>query len=91
MGSWSSSVLPSRGYVGPRQGQARNPGPEATCALQGLPSTGWDWGASDLASDPERLEQFSQEPRARGTWTQMFPECSLLSTLRTGLFSESRS
>lgn len=29
MGSWSSSVLPSRGDVGPRQGQALLPSPHA--------------------------------------------------------------
>ena len=74
--------------LGPRQSQAQNPGLEATCALQGLPSTGWDWGAADLASDPEGLEQFSQEPSAWGTWTQMFLQCCLLSTLRIELFSE---
>ena len=76
---------------GPRQGQARNPGTEARCALQGLPSAGWGRGTADLGSDPEGLELFSQEPRAQGTWTQMFLGCSLLSMLKTGLFSESRS
>ena len=44
-----------------------------------------------MASDPEGLEQFPQEPRARGTGTEMFLECSLLSMLRTGLFIEARS
>ena len=73
---------------GPRQGQARKPGPEARCALQGLPSTGWDWGVADLASDPKGLEQFSQEPRAWGMGTEMFLECCLLSTLRIEFFSE---
>ena len=76
---------------GPRQAQARNPGPEARCALQGLPSAGWGRGTAGLASDPEGLEQFPQEPRARGTGTEMFLECSLLSMLRTGLFIEARS
>ena len=76
---------------GPRQGQARNPGTEARCALQGLPSAGWGRGAAGLASDPEGLEQFPQEPRDRGMGTEMFLECSLLSMLKTGLFSESRS
>ena len=76
---------------GPRQGQAQNPGLEATCALQGLPSAAWGWDAAGLLSDPEGLEQFPQEPRDRGMGTEMFLECSLLSTLRTGIFSESRS
>ena len=77
--------------LGPRQSQAQNPGLEATCALQGLPSAGWGRGAAGLASDPEGLEQFPQEPRDRGMGTEMFLECSLLSMLRTGLFIEARS
>ena len=44
-----------------------------------------------MASDPEGLEQFPQEPRDRGMGTEMFLECSLLSMLRTGLFIEARS
>ena len=93
--SWTQQVsgagLVSPVSPGPRQGQAQNPGPEARCALQGLPPAGWGRGTADLASDPEGLEQFSQEPRAQGMWTQMFLESSFLSTFRKGLLSESRS
>ena len=52
--------------LGPRQGQAQNPGPEATCALQGLPSAAWGWDTAGLASDPKGLEQFSQGPQGPG-------------------------
>ena len=48
-------------------------------------------GPAGLASDPEGLEQFPQEPRVWGICIQMFLESSLLSTLRRGLFSESTS
>ena len=55
--SWTQQVsgagLVSPVSPGPRQGQAQNPGPEARCALQGLPSAGWGRGTADLASDPE--------------------------------------
>ena len=59
----SGAGLASPMSPGPRQGQAQNPGPEAGCALQGLPTAGWRQGPAVLASDPEGLEQLSQEPR----------------------------
>ena len=84
----SGAGLASPMSLGPRQDQARNPGPEARCALQGLPSAALGQGAADLASDPEGLEQFPQEPRAWRMGTEMFLECCLLSTLRIEFFSE---
>ena len=57
----------------------------------GAPNCWVGRGPAGLASDPEGLEQFPQEPRVWGICIQMFLESSLLSTLRRGLFSESTS